>query len=158
MKSKKNLLLGIMSVCILLASLAFAIIDAALSLEIWTHPVLNFLFGIFVGFGVIALVLGFKKASPWFFFVSVLLLDPALFYVVVQYLKPWWLCLLIFGVLLAIFAIVSVMVAGNQTEDIALNKSPDYKTFEQRKAEEKAKAAAEEKTEKPLPEIKSFKD
>lgn len=158
MKSKKNLSLGITSVCILLASLAFAIVDAVCSLNIWTHPVLNFLFGIFFGFGIVALVLGFKKASPWFFFVSVLLLDPALFYVVVQYLEPWWLCVLIFGVILAIFAIVSLMVAGNKTEEIALNKSPDYKTFEERKAEEKEKAAAEEKSEKPLPEIKSFKD
>ena len=48
------------------------------------------------------------------------------------------------------------MSAGNHTEEIALNKSPDYKNYEQRKAE-REKAEAESEPEQ-LPEIKSFKD
>ncbi|MBR0190070.1 MAG: hypothetical protein IJQ23_06765 [Clostridia bacterium] len=157
MKSKKNLLLGILSICIFALSLTFAIVDWAVPLEVWTHPVLNFLFGLAVGFGVTTLVLAFKNRSPWYFFLSVILLGLAALYVTLQYIV-WWLCLIIIVVLVAVTAITSVMVAGNKTEEIALNKSPDYKTFEERKAEEKAKEASEEKQEKPLPQIKSFKD
>ena len=157
MKTKRNLLLGIISICILVLSLAFALVDAIVPLNLWTHPVLNFLFGIFVGFGIMTLVLAFRKALPWFFFVSAILLSLAGLYVVCQYFV-WWICIIIIVVFLAIFAVVSLMTAGNMTENIALNKSPDYKTFEQRKAEEKEKASGEEKTEKPLPKIKSFKD
>lgn len=157
MKSKKKLLLGVSAICILVLSLVFALLDALIPLNIWTHPVLNFLFGIFAGSGIVTLFLAFKNKSPWFFFVSAILLGFALFYVLIQYV-PWWICLIIVFADWGIFAVTSYMVAGNQTENIALNKSPDYKTFEERKAEEQAKAANEEKTEKPLPKIKSFKD
>ena len=47
------------------------------------------------------------------------------------------------------------MSNGSQTENVALNNSPEYKTYEERKAEEE-NAKTEEKEE--LPEIKSFKD
>ncbi len=157
MKSKKRLLLGITSICILVLSLVFALLDALIPLNIWTHPVLNFLFGIFVGTGIVSLFLAFKNKLPWFFFISAIFLGFALFYVLIQYV-PWWICLIIVVADWGIFTVTSYMVCGNQTEDIALNKSPDYKTFEERKAEEKEKAKMEEQPEKPLPKIKSFKD
>lgn len=157
MKTKKNLLLGIISICILALSLIFAIVDWAVPLNVWTHPVLNFLLGLAVGFGIMTLVLAFKNRSPWYFFLSVILFGLAALYITLQYIV-WWLCLIVIVVLVAVTAITSIMVAGNQTENIALNKSPDYKTFDERKAEEKAKEANEEKVEKPLPKIKSFKD
>ena len=157
MKAKKNVLLGLLSICIFVLSLTFAIVDWAVPLKIWTHPILNFLLGLAVGFGIMALALAFKNRSPWYFFLSVTLFGTAALYVTLQYIV-WWLCLIIIVVLIAVTAITSVMVAGNKTEEIALNKSPDYKTFEERKAEEKEKAASEEKAEKPLPQIKSFKD
>ena len=47
------------------------------------------------------------------------------------------------------------MVAGNQTEEISLNKSPDYKNYKERKAE---KQANEVETKEELPTLKSFKD
>lgn len=157
MKTKKNLLLGIIAICIFALSLTFAIVDWAVPLKVWTHPILNFLLGLAVGFGIMTLVLAFKNRSPWYFFLSVILFGLAALYITLQYIV-WWLCLIIIVVLVAVAAITSIMVAGNQTEDIALNKSPDYKTFEERKTEEKAKEASEEKAEKPLPKIKSFKD
>ena len=157
MKTKKNLILAVLSICILALALTFALVDALVPLNVWTHPLLNFLFCAAVGFGIIAIYLGFAKSSPWYFFLSAVLLGLAFFYVLVQYIS-WWICLLIVVVVWVIFGIMSFMRAGNQTEDIALNKSPDYKTFEQRKAEEAAKKAEEKKAEKPLPEIKSFKD
>ncbi|MBP5466897.1 MAG: hypothetical protein J6Y43_04990 [Clostridia bacterium] len=157
MKTKKNLVLAVLSVCILALSLAFALVDALVPLEVWTHPLLNFLFCVLLGFGIMTVYLGFAKSSPWYFFLSSIMLGLAFFYALVQYV-PWWICLLIVIVVWAIFGIMSFMKAGNQTEDIALNKSPDYKTFEQRKAEEAAAKAEEKKNAKPLPEIKSFKD
>ena len=157
MKTKRNLILPVLSICVLTAALAFALIDALVPLDLWTHPLLNFLFCNAVGFGIIAIYLAFTKSAPWYFFVSAVLLGLALLYVLAQYLI-WWICLLIVVVVWAIVGIISFMKAGNQTEDIALNKSPNYKTFEQRKAEEAAKKAEDAKTAKPLPEIKSFKD
>nr|MBO4517339.1 hypothetical protein [Clostridia bacterium] len=157
MRTKKNLILAVLSICVLAAALVFALVDALVPLDLWTHPLLNFLFCIAVGFGIIAVCLGFKNSSPWYFFLSAVLLGLALLYVLLQYLT-WWICLLIVVVVWAVFGIISFMKAGNQTEDIALNKSPDYKTFEQRKAEEAAKKAEGAKNAKPLPEIKSFKD
>lgn len=156
MKSKKSIVLGILSVCIIAVALIFMLLDALIPLNVWTHPVLNFLFCICLGFGIMVLSLAFIKQSTWFFFVSAILFGLSFFYVLIQYI-PWWLCLIIVIALWVLFAIMSVMVAGNMTESISLNKSPDYKTFDERKAEEKAKEAATEKPEKPLPEIKSFK-
>ena len=153
MKSKKNLLLGVSALTVLTLSLVFALLDALIPLKIWTHPILNFLFAICIGFGIMVLVMAFIKKSPWFFFTSAILFGLAFFYVLMQYIT-WWIVLIILVVVLAIFAVVSFMTAGNKTEDIALNKSPDYKNYEQRKAEDNAT----EKEEKPLPKIKSFKD
>ena len=157
MKTKKNLITAVMSICILALSLVFTLLDALIPLNVWTHPLLNFLFCIALGFGIMTICFGFIKSSPWYFFLGAILLGLAFFYAFIQYI-PWWICLLIVVVVWAIFGITSVMRAGNQTEDLALNKSPDYKTFEKRKAEEKATMGEQEKETKPLPEIKSFKD
>lgn len=152
MKSKTSLIYGICSLVVVLLSFAFALLDAIIPLDIWVHPILNFLFGIFFGFGVMAFIMAILKKSAWFFFVSSILLGLAAIYVLIGFSVVWWACIISVIVLLAVFAILSVMIAGNMTESVALNNSPDYKTFEQRKAEEK-----EEKEEKPLPELKSFK-
>lgn len=154
MKSKKNLLLGVSALTIFTLALVFALLDALVPLKIWTHPALNFLFAMFAGFGIMVLIMAFLKKSPWFFFVSAILLGVAGLYVLLQYNIIWWLILIILFVFFAVFALLGFMTAGNQTEDIAINKSSDYKNYEQRKAAEQAK----EKEEKPLPEIKSFKD
>ena len=58
-------------------------------------------------------------------------------------------------VLPVIVMLLSLIVNGNKTEDIALNDNDDYKNYQERKAEEEAKKLNEEKEE--LPEIKSFK-
>ena len=60
-------------------------------------------------------------------------------------------------VLFAFFVLVNFLRSGNKTEEIALNKSPDYKNYEERKAEREAQEKAEEENYVP-PEIKSFKD
>ena len=65
MKAKRNLLLGIIAIVIVVAALAFTLLDALIPLNIWTHPVLNFLFCILLGFGIMTFVFAFRKESPW---------------------------------------------------------------------------------------------
>lgn len=153
MKSKR-LVLGLISIAIILVSLAVMLVDVFVPLSLWTHPILNFAFCIFVGFGVLALMLGVKEKSPWYFFLAAWLLGLAVFYLIIQYAK-WWIALIILICILAVLGILSVIIAGHKTEDIALNKSPDYKNYEQRREEK----LQEEKLSTPeeLPEIKSFK-
>ena len=69
----------------------------------------------------------------------------------------WWLIVIVDAVIAILFVVISFMTAGSRTEDIALNKSPDYKNYEQRSAEREEKEKAEEENYVP-PEIKSFKD
>ena len=56
----------------------------------------------------------------------------------------------------AIFAIVSIIICGNQTENIALNKSSNYKDYKQRKVEKEE--SEKEKGKEEIPTLKSFKD
>ena len=150
----KQLALAVTSIIVLIVSLTVMLLDIFVPLAFWTHPVLNFLFCMFVGFGVICMGLGFSKTSPWYFFLSSILLGLALIYALMQYIL-WWIGLIIVGVIWCIFAVLSFIVAGNKTEDIALNKSPDYKTYEQRKVETEEQEANKEPEK--LPEIKSCK-
>ncbi|MBE5734068.1 MAG: hypothetical protein E7347_03345 [Clostridiales bacterium] len=155
MKNKtKKLVIPVLSILILIASLAVMLCDIFIPLNFWTHPVLNFLFCLAIGYGVICISLGFIKTSAWYFFISAVLFGLALVYALMQYIT-WWIGLIIVGVILVIFAILSIISNGSKTEDIAINKSPDYKNYFQRK-EEKEKQEAETQPEK-LPEIKSFK-
>jgi len=152
--TKKQLVVGIVSIAIFVCSLALMLLDVFVPLNIWTHPVLTFLFALFVGFGVLTFVLAILNRLPWYFFLSAILLGLALLYVLLQYVKIW-IALIIVIVFIAIVPIISFIVAGNKTEDIALNKSSEYKDYYQRKAE-KEKAEIEKEKEE-LPEIKSFK-
>ena len=140
--NKKQLTVAILSIAILLAGIVVLILQYALPFAFMTHPILNMLFIYAICFGIMACVFGITKKSPWYYFLSAILLSLAIIYVFV-----------LFDLIVAIFSYIS---AGNKTESIALNDSPDYKNYEQRKAEKETKEAAEEKPE--LPKIKSFKD
>lgn len=152
----KNVGLYVISLCIVLASFAVMILDFAIPLNLWYHPVLNFIFCLFIGFGVFCVTLGVIKKSPWYFFLSAGQLVLALIYLLVFYKVNPLITVVSAIVLAAVVCLSSLIVCGNKTEDIALNKSDDYKNYEQRRAE-KEKAEAEKEPEK-LPEIKSFKD
>lgn len=153
--NKKRLITGIISIIILLVSLTITLCDALIPLDIWIHPALTFFFCLFVGFGALCLGFGFAKKSVWYFFLSAVLLGLAFAYAMSQYVE-WWIGVIIVGVVWAIFGTLSIISNGNRTEDIALNKSADYKNYEQRKAEkEEAEKNAEPQE---LPKIKSFKE
>ena len=152
--TKSKLTLGILAIVVLMSALSFMLCDIFIPLNLWVHPVLNFLFIILAGFGTFCAVLAFAKKSSWYFFVCAILLGLALFYVLINYLK-WWIAIIVVIVFATIICLFSFITSSNKTENIALNASPDYKNYEQRKAEEQALKGKEE-TEK-LPEIKSFK-
>ncbi len=154
-KSKSRLVIGVAAIFILLVSLAVTLCDAFIPLNIWIHPVLTFIFCLFVGFGILCIFLGFARKSVWFFFLSAIMIGLAFLYAASMELE-WWIGLIILVVIWAIFGIISIVYNGNRTEDIALNKSPDYKDYEQRKAEKEAAEKNEEPKE--LPKIKSFKE
>ena len=155
--SKKQVAVYVLAIAVLLVSLVITLLDAFIPLKIWVHPILTFLFCLAIGFGIICLAFGFSKKSPWYFFLSSVLLGLAFVYAFCCSVpEQWWISLIVVAVIWLIFAILSIMSAGNHTEEIALNKSPDYKNYEQRKAE-REKAEAEIEPEQ-LPEIKSFKD
>lgn len=142
------------SIAILLASLIVMICDWAIPLNLWTHPILNFFAVLFFGFSILCLVLGILKKSPWYFFLFATLISLVAFYVIIQYVV-WWIALIVALVDCLIIALLSLIVAGNRTENIALNNDPEYKDYKTRKAE---KEAMEQNAEpEKLPEIKSFK-
>ena len=152
-RSKGSMISLCISLLIVLGALAFMICDWALHLNVWTHPILNFLMVLCIGFGVMAFAFAIAKKSPWFFFLSAILLALVGLYITIQYLE-WWLSIIIFVVVFVVFALFSLIVAGNKTENIAINESSDYKNYKQRKAEKEEM----EKSEEPIvPEIKSFK-
>ena len=153
--SKRQLTISIVSLAILLASIVFLLLDVLLPIGLWTHPALNFFFVMFLGFGVLSLVLGFSNSSPWFFFLSGLQLGLCIVYALIQYVD-WWVAVLVAVGIWIIFAIISFIKAGNKTEEIAMNTSPDYKNYQQRKAE-KAELEASKQPEE-LPTLKSFKE
>ena len=149
---KSNLVIGVVSILIILASLAFMLCDIFIPIYLWYHPVLNFLAFILIGFGLLCIVLGVIKKSTFYYFLSVLFLTPAIFYILIQYIK-WWIVLIILICLCSVLAILGVILFGNKSESIALNELPDYKNYKERYAEKQANATQEE-----LPKIKSFKD
>ncbi len=153
--TRKQLAYGIVSIVILIAALTLTLCDALIPLNIWVHPVLTFLFALFVGFGLMCLVLGIAKKSAWYLFLAAILLGLSLFYALIHYIK-WWLVLIILVVLWLIVSIFCFLIATHKTESIALNKSSDYKNYVQRK-EEKAAADKESAEKEELPQIKSFK-
>ena len=144
---------AIASLIVIVISLVVMLFDIFVPLNFWTHPVLNFLFCLFIGFGVICMAFGFTKSSPWYFFLSAILLGLSLIYALIHYID-WWVGLIIVCCVWVIFAIISFIIAGNKTEDIALNKSPDYKTYEERKKLKDIKTTTKEEE---IPKIKSFK-
>lgn len=160
-KFPKKLVLTVSSIAILVVALVFAIVNGTSAVDVWGHEqpisfiwhLLDFLFVICLGFGVLCAVLGFSSKSAWYVFLSTGLLTLGLLYLLLNVIE-WWIALIVLFVFVAIMCIVCVAVCGNKTE-FAQNNQPEYKNYEQRKAEKEALEAS--KPEEELPEIKSFK-
>lgn len=148
--TKKQLIVSIFSIAILITSLIVMLLDIFVPFNLWLHPSLNFLFCMLTGFGILLLILGVKNSFSWHCFVGLILLSLAIFYVLMQYLA-WWISVITVFVVLCVVGLLCFVKTGNKTE-LSLNDDPSYKTYKERK---KAVVTSEELEE--LPEIKSFK-
>ncbi len=155
MKNKiSNRLFYVFSLVIVLFSALLTVLDYVVPFNLFIHPLLNLIFFIFIGFFAFLLVLGIIKKSPWFIFVSALLLELSLIYLLISIKALLWTYVAVLVLAPVIMALISFIVCGNKTEDIALNKQKECKTYHENKAEEKPL----KKEEIELPKIKSFKD
>ncbi len=148
-KSKSKLINMVLSVAIIVFSLAFCIIDFSANLDVWTHPILNFLFGIFLGFGLLFTIGGFCSKSTLNVMLGTIMLSLAIVYLTIQYL-PWYIALICSVCYALCISIVSNTLFGNKT-DLADNSSSDYKSIMDKQEQ------GVEKEEVELPKIKSFK-
>ncbi len=132
---KNRLLTSLSSIAILLIALTVAVLDAVIpTFDLWVHPILTFIFVLFLGFGIMSLIMGFTRSSTWYFFLSAILLGFAFAYgFICTFMEFWWLAIIIVVVLWAVIALISIAFNGNKTEDIALNSRPDYKVYADRK-------------------------
>ncbi len=139
-------------------ALVFTILEWAGAFTVCSHPVWMFFFVLAAGLGVLLAVQGLSEKSPFLMLLAAVLIVFAFSYALADWAHlAWWLIVLVDVVLVAFFVLVNFLRSGNKTEEIALNKSPDYKNYEERKAEREAQEKAEEENYVP-PEIKSFKD
>ena len=156
--TKSQKIIAFSAIALLLVSLALMFVDIFVpEFKFGYHPILTFLFCNFVGLGIICLTLGVLKKSSFYFFLSAILLGLSIFYVfIILSLKYWWAGVIVLAAFWFIMSIFCFISGSNKTESIALNDRPDYKNYEQRKAEKEAKKAEEK--EKELPKLKSFKE
>lgn len=141
MDRKKNRLVnGIVSILILIISLALMIVDfVSPSINILLHPVLTFLLCVLVGFGVFFIVSGLIKKSAFSTLGGSFCFGLALLYVL-SCLLVWWIGLIVTVTFWLVMCIVSTMINGNSADDCAMNKEGDgYRTYEARKQDKEEK-------------------
>lgn len=156
--TKKQAAYAVIAALISILALVLTILEAQEVFVICSHPVFMFFFALTAGLGILLTVQGILEKSPFRLFLASFLIVYALSYALADFAHlAWWLIVIIAAVTLILFLTVSFLRAGSKTEAIALNKYPEYKNYEQRKAEREEKEKAEEESYVP-PEIKSFKD
>lgn len=154
-KSKNQVLLSIISILIIIVAIAVMICDWAVPLNIFMHPVLTFFMIVFGGFGILCYALGGVKKSSWFFLIGAFQIGLVIIYVLICVRVYWYIALIVMLSFWTITGIVTFLVCGNKTEEIALNKSSNYKDYKQRNAEQQKDDNTKNEE---LPEIKSFKN
>ena len=134
---RKNKIGLIISLCIVVLSLAFMIITLVLPVDQRImHPLLLFVYALSIGFGILSICYGIIRKSPAYFFLAVLpLLIVLTISLIVFAHLIWWAIIVSDGVLLFVVGTLSLIINGNRTEDIAMNTAPDYKTFQQKEKE-----------------------
>lgn len=153
--SKKQLSVVIISLLILVCASVLLVLQYALPFDFMTHPILNFIFVLACGFGLLTLILAIINRSSFKYFITATLFSLAIVYIFVQF-AFWWVGLILAVVVSVILSLIGFVSVGSIDTSLAENNAPDYKNFEQRQAEKEEKEQSEEKKE--LPKIKSFKE
>lgn len=153
-KGKAYLLCGI---AIIVLSVAFMVLNLLLFKDFLVHPVLNAVALSALLFAIVSYVKAYTAKAPVYFMLGGILLGFVVLYVLLAlFIEVWWVAVIVAAALFMITALISYYIAGNKTEEIALNKSPEYKNYQERMKEKYEQAEKEDKKE--LPEIKSFKE
>ena len=154
--SGKQKIFAVISIIIACLSFCLMILDWAIPLNIWIHPILTFVFANFLGFGILLYATALIKRCPAYLFVAAMLLGLAILYILMCIGLAWFYALIAFIVVLFITFVIDYLVVGGFKTEHADNKSHHYKNYKQRIAEKEEQEKNIEKEE--LPEIKSFKD
>lgn len=152
--SKKQLSVVIISLAILICASTLLVLQYALPFDFMTHPVLNFVFVLTCGFGLMTLILAIISKSSFKYFITAILFSLSIVYIFVQF-AFWWVGLILSVVISVVLSLIGFISVGSTDTLLAENNSPEYKDFEQRQALKDEKEQSEEKKE--LPKIKSFK-
>ncbi len=151
---KTYLIISLISVVL---SVAFMVVNYLAFPSFLVHPVLNSVALLFFVLSLTSLTAAVKEKAPIYFLLGGVLLSLVILYVLLAlFIELWWIAVVCTIAVLVVVMLLSYIIVGNKTEEIALNKSKDYKDYLQRK-EEKEKAE-ESKEKQELPEIKSFKE
>ena len=137
MKKKRYALLAAIGIIVL------ALVLMLVNLNRTDSPVSNpfwwFYMVMTLGFGLLALTLGFVRSRTVYFFLAAALLDGFLIYLMIDVFSLVWYAVVIVGVMfLLIVGLLDLFLLGNRTEAIAQNEEPSYRTYAQKKAEEAA--------------------
>lgn len=151
---KTYLIISLISVVL---SVAFMVVNYLAFPSFLVHPVLNSVALLFFVLSLTSLTAAVKEKAPIYFLLGGVLLSLVILYVLLAlFIELWWIAVVCTIAVLVVVMLLSYIIVGNKTEEIALNKSKDYKDYLHRK-EEKEKAE-ESKEKQELPEIKSFKE
>lgn len=144
-------------IAVIVLSVAFMVVNFLAFPDFLVHPVLNAVALASVLFAVTSYIKACSEKAPVYFMLGGILLGVVILYVLLSlFIELWWIAVVVTVALWLITGLTSYAIVGNKTEEIALNKSPEYKNYEERMKEKYAKAEEEDKKE--LPEIKSFKE
>lgn len=159
-KEKSGKFFLIYGIAVVVVAVAFMVVNLLVFPEFLVHPVLNSVALAALLLSVTAYYKAVTCKAPVYFMVGGILIGLVVLYVLLATLiKFWWVAVVCTLAVWIITALVSYVIAGNHTEEIALNKNDDYKDYETRMKEKRETALKEdEKAKEELPEIKSFKE
>ena len=121
--TKKSRLYLLFGIAIIVLSVAFMIINLFAFEDFLVHPVLNAVALAALSFAVVSFVKAFSAKAPVFFMLGGILTGLVVLYVLLALIKDyWWVAVVITIALWFITALLSMIIVGNKTEEISLNK------------------------------------
>ncbi|MDY6367738.1 MAG: hypothetical protein SPL13_04415 [Clostridia bacterium] len=159
-KEKSGKFYLIYGIAVIVIAVAFMLLNLFLFPKFLFHPILNSVALAATLFSLTAYIKAIKSKAPVFFMLGGILIGLVVLYVLLAtMIELWWVAVVCTVAVWLITGLVSYVIAGNQTEAIALNKNEEYKDYTVRNKEKYEKAEEEDKKAKEeLPSLKSFKE
>ena len=119
--------IGCLFIAVLMIASILLVLQVAGIFNFWQGVILNFFFVIFLGFGIIGILVGFVQKKTFSLFIGSILFSVGLFYALFNLFSIWWIALILCLVFIAIIAIISYICFGNKS-DYADNQTNDDKS------------------------------